>query len=96
MRVFVALLILAAAVWRAGVDWQATIGEGYAFRPASVGQVIAGMWPEDYASFVERLHQSGIPYAWDPLGALFMSLPLALVLVALSLLVWISRSISMR
>ena len=32
MRAVLAVVFLAAALWRAGVDWQATIGQGYAYR----------------------------------------------------------------
>ena len=46
MRAILAVLLLAAAFWRAGVDWQATIGQGYAFRLGTIGSLIAEHWPE--------------------------------------------------
>lgn len=96
MRTLLALLILAAALWRAGVDWQATIGEGYAFRPATLGQMFADRWPQDYVNLVDGLHESGVPYAWDPVGALVMSLPVAVVLATIAGLIWITRPRSAR
>ncbi len=91
MRAALALLISGLAVWRLGIDWQATIGEGYAFRPSTLGQLFSARWPEDYANLVDGLHQSGVPYAWDPVGAVIMSLPAALVLAAIAGLIWVTR-----
>jgi hypothetical protein len=47
MRAILAILLLAAALWRVGVDWQATIGVGYAFRPGTIGSLISHYWPDD-------------------------------------------------
>lgn len=91
MRAFLALIILAAALWRAIIDWQATIGQGYAFRTASLGDVVGSRWPQDYDRLVEGLHRSGVPYAWDPAGAFVMSVPVALFLAAVAGMVWATR-----
>ncbi len=91
MRAALAIAIFAAAFWRLAIDWQATIGEGYAFRPATVGQLFSARWPQDYTNFVVSLHQSGVPYAWDPVGAVVMSLPVALILAAVAGMLWITR-----
>jgi len=91
MRVILAVLILAAAVWRAGVDWQATIGQGYAFRLGTIGSLISKHWPEQYGHLVEALKHSGVPFAWNPVGAILMSLPLALLLAAIAGTVWLTR-----
>ena len=42
MRAIMLILFLGAAIWRAGVDWHATIGQGYAFRLGTLGSVISG------------------------------------------------------
>jgi hypothetical protein len=85
------ILLLGAALWQAGVDWQATIGEGYAYRFGTFGGLIARHWPVSYAQFVESLERSGVPYAWNPVGAMLMSLPVALVLAAIAATVWVTR-----
>jgi hypothetical protein len=91
MRAVLAILFLATAIWRIGVDWQATIGAGYAFRPGTLGGLIAHRWPEDYRNLVESLQASGVPFAWNPVGAFVLSLPVALVLAAVALGIWITR-----
>jgi len=91
MRAILTILLLGAALWRAGVDWQATIGQGYAYRFGSLGGLISGHWPGNYAQLVESLERSGVPYAWNPVGAIVMSLPLALVVAAIGGSVWVTR-----
>jgi hypothetical protein len=91
MRALFAILLLAAAIWRVGVDWQATIGVGYAFRPGTIGGLIARHWPEDYQNLVASLQASGVPFAWNPVGAFVLSLPVALLLAATALGVWLTR-----
>ena len=91
MRAVLALLLLAAAIWRIGVDWQATIGVGYAFRPGTIGGLVAHYWPEDYQNLVASLQSSGVPFAWNPVGAFVMSLPVALILAAMACAVWLTR-----
>ena len=77
--------------WRAGVDWQATIGQGYAYRFGTLGSLIQGHWPEGYTSLVVSLKQSGVPWAWDPVGAVVLSIPVALVLAVLAALLLVTR-----
>ena len=96
MRAIVAIIFLAAALGRAVVDWQATIGQGYAYRFGTFGSVISRHWPESYASLVNSLQRSGVPYAWDPIGAAVMSLPVALVLAAIAGAVWVTREPRVR
>ena len=91
MRAALVILLVAAAVWRTGVDWQATIGVGYAFRPGTVGGVIAHYWPEDYQNLVASVQSSGVPFAWNPVGAFFLSLPVALLLAVTACAVWLTR-----
>jgi hypothetical protein len=91
MRAVLAILFLAAAIWRVGVDWQATIAVGYAFRPGTIGGLIAHRWPEDYQNLVESLQASGVPFAWNPVGAFLLSLPVALVLASIALGIWVTR-----
>jgi hypothetical protein len=91
MRAVLVILLVAAAVWRTGVDWQATIGVGYAFRPGTIGGLISHYWPEDYQNLVASLQSSGVPFAWNPVGAFFLSLPVAIILAAMALGVWLTR-----
>jgi hypothetical protein len=91
MRAVLMILFLAAAVWRAGADWQATIGHGYAYRLGTLGSLISSHWPGPYADLVESLRRSGVPGAWNPVGAFVMSLPLALLFLALAASVWLAR-----
>jgi hypothetical protein len=91
MRLFLMVVFLVATVWRLGVDWQATIGHGYAFRLGTLGGMISAHWPGPYASLVESLRSCGIPGAWNPMGALIMSMPVALVLLALAATAWMAR-----
>ena len=96
MRAVVTMLLLGAALWRAVVDWQATIGQGYAYRFGNFGTLISQHWPANYAQLVESLQRSGVPYAWDPVGAVVMSLPVALVLAAIAGAVWVTRAPRVR
>ena len=92
MRAVLAVLLLAAALWRAGVDWQATIGDGYAYRLGTIGGLIsAATGPTATPNLVESLQASGVPFAWDPVGAVVMSMPLALVLAAHRRRLWLTR-----
>jgi trehalose utilization protein len=91
MRAILMLLLLGTALWRAGVDWQGTISRGYAFRPGTVGDVFLAHWPGYYRQLVESLLESGVPYAWNPVGAFVMSLPVALTLATLALALWLTR-----
>lgn len=91
MRGALAAILMAAALWRAAVDWQATIGQGYAYRLTPIGQVFADLAPERYALVIAAWQDSGVPWFWDPIGATLVALPLALVLGGLALLVWFTR-----
>ena len=91
MQVGLFLVLAAAALWRAGADWQATIGQGYAYRLGTIGSLLSARWPEGYARLAQGVHASGIPFAWDPVGAFLMSMPAALVLGALAFGVWVTR-----
>ena len=91
MRAILAVVFLAAALWRAGVDWQSTIGQGYAYRLGTLGSVISKHWPEGYASLVQSLKESGVPFLWNPVGAVVMAMPLALVLAAIAGGIWLTR-----
>lgn len=91
MRATVTILLFAVALWRAGLDWQATVGQGYAYRFGTLGSLISAHWPNNYAAFVDGLQRSGVPYAWNPVGAIVMSLPIALVLAAIAAGVWVTR-----
>ena len=91
MRTALAILFFLLACWRAVVDWMATIGEGYAYRFGTVGGVAGDRWPETVGGFVAGLQASGPVWAWDPVGAFVLSLPVAPVLAAIGAGSWIAR-----
>ncbi len=92
MRVVLTILFAAAALWRLGVDWSATISQGYALRLGTLGGVISAHWPANYAQLVDGLQRSRVPFAWDPVGALVLSIPVALFFAALAGWCWLGRS----
>ena len=53
--------------------------------------MIQGYWPEGYVRLVVSLKQSRIPYLWDPVGAIVMSLPVALVLATVGAALFVTR-----
>ena len=91
MRAVLVVFLVVVALWRVATDWHGTIGAGYALRLRSIGAVIAEHWPDGYASLVASLQASGVPFAWSPVGAFFMALPLALMPALLAALLWITR-----
>lgn len=96
IRIFVAVLLLTAALWRALVDWQATIGNGYAYRFTSIGVMMQNAWPDEFESMKVFWRSSGVPYAWDPVGATVMAVPVAAVLALCGGLIWLSSRRSGR
>jgi hypothetical protein len=96
MRAGLVILLAAVALWRAALDWHSTIGAGYAFRLRSIGTVMSEHWPDGYASLVASLQASGVPFAWDPVGALVMAIPLALIPALLAALLWVTRDRTRR
>ena len=91
MRTGLVVLLLAAAVWQGWVDWQATIGEGYAYRLTSIGTALQQASPERYAAFVAAGESGALAWAWDPVGRTLMRLPLALVLLMIAGALWVTR-----
>jgi hypothetical protein len=83
MRLILAILLLLAALVLAGIDWQATIGQGYAYRFSTLGTMLQGYWPEGYFRLVAGLKASRIPYLWDPIGAIVLSIPVSIFLGAI-------------
>lgn len=88
MRLVLSLVLLAAALWRAVIDWQATIGEGYAYRFASIEAVLAETWPDRWRGLVDAAEARGF---WEPVGATLAGLPLAPVLAGITALLWLTR-----
>lgn len=81
----------ALALWRAWIDWQATIARGYAYRLASSDQVLTEAAPERYGAAVSWLEGSAVSWLWDPVLKFVFDLPLALVLAALALVLFLTR-----
>lgn len=82
MRLVIILLLAAVAIWRAAVDWQATIGAGNAYRLSSLGDSLSGIFPD--SSFLHGI-------AGTTPGGAVLSLPLALVLSIIAWALWLSR-----
>jgi len=91
MRVILIFVFAGIALWRAAVDWHATIGAGYAYRPGTFGGLASSYWPTAYARMVDTLQHGAVPYAWNPLGAVFMSIPVALFFLTLAGWLWLGR-----
>jgi hypothetical protein len=91
MRIAFILLLLAAALAQAWIDWQATIGEGYAYRLTSIRGALEAAWPERTAEVIARIEASRVSWLWDPLGAAVTAVPLALALAGLAALLWLTR-----
>ncbi len=88
--VLVGILAL-GALWRAWIDWRATIGQGFAYRLTSIETALTDGFPDATARAIDALQGTRIPYLWDPIGRVILSLPLALVLAGLAALIWITR-----
>lgn len=91
MRLLLAFLLIAAALWRGWLDWQATIGQGYAYRLKPVGQVLADTWPQAFERFVAGVQGSSVPFLWDPIGMAVFAVPLALLAALLAAGLWVTR-----
>lgn len=92
MRLAIIIVLAAGALWRGYLDWQATIGEGYAFRLKSIGAVLSDLYPDAHDGLVRFLQNTGISWLWDPVATTILWLPLALVLAVPALLLVLTRS----
>jgi hypothetical protein len=91
MRILLVIGFAALALWRSWIDWQDTLGQGYAFRMASVERVLSEAAPRTYANGVAMIQGLGVPWLWDPIGKFCVGAPLALVPAVIALLLWITR-----
>jgi hypothetical protein len=91
MRWLFALLLLAAALWRGWIDWQATIGAGYPFRMTSIGSALETAGPDRFAALVAAGEASTVPWIWDPLATTLLALPLSLLLFVAAGILWLTR-----
>lgn len=92
MRILLVTGFAALAIWRASIDWQATIGQGYAFRMASVDGVLRKATPQAYAHGIEVIQSLGIPWLWDPVARVIVGIPLAILPATIAVLLWVTRS----
>lgn len=92
MRVFLMVVFLAGAVWRGWLDWQATLGSGYAFRFTSIGRAFAEGYPEIFYAVANVLKGSPLDWMWDPVATTALAMPLALTLLVVAGLLWVTRS----
>lgn len=91
MRGILVGILALAALWRAWIDWQATIGQGFAYRLTSIETALRDSFSDATARAIAALQGTGIPYLWDPIGRVILSLPLTLVLAGLAALIWVTR-----
>lgn len=91
MRIALIGLLLAGALAQGWIDWQATIGEGYAYRLTPIGAALENMAPEPTHVLLGAIRDSGVPWLWDPVVETIVSLPMALVLLLLAGLLWVTR-----
>ena len=91
MRLIAVFVLIALALWRAAIDWRATIGEGYAYRLTSISEAALETWPEQAAEKLASWEARNLPIVWDPLGSTLIGMPLALVPAILAFIVWVSR-----
>jgi hypothetical protein len=91
MRLLIVVVLLALAAWRAWIDWQATIGEGYAYRLTTIDQSLSHAFPEAHAELISAWQGVSPGWLWNPLGTTFLGLPLAMVLALLAALIWATR-----
>jgi hypothetical protein len=90
VRIALAALLLGAGLWRAALDWRATIGEGYAYRFTSIGRALEAALP-DLHDRIAGLAAGSDGAWWGPAVAGLLALPLALVLIGLAALLWLTR-----
>lgn len=83
MRVAIAAILLAGALWQGWIDWRATIGEGYAYRFTSVGAALSNAFPERFAAPAEGAAGGGVDILW--------ATPLAPALLVLAAAAWFAR-----
>jgi hypothetical protein len=92
MRILLVVGFAALAFWRAAIDWQATIAQGYAYRLASVDEVLRTSLPQTHRSLTTGMQAIGIPWLWDPIALFLLALPLAIIPAIIAILAWITRS----
>ena len=82
LRIILIILLLALGLWQAGADWQATIGEGYAYRFTNIGEALSETWPDrfDADDGAERSVTDWL-----------LAIPIAGTLLVAAGLVWVSR-----
>lgn len=80
------LLLLFAGLYRAWLDWQATIANADPFRFASIGTA----WESAHAYSYEMFQTILGPWMWDNVLVWISILPITPVLFVLSALFWFS------
>ncbi|MEM8569504.1 MAG: hypothetical protein AAGG56_01230 [Pseudomonadota bacterium] len=91
MRMVLVVVFAALALWRAWIDWHATISQGYAYRLASVESAVSSFAPSTYRGVTQSIQSLGLPWLWDPVTTFILGLPLALLPAALALVLWLTR-----
>lgn len=91
MRVFLMVVFLGGALVRLWLDWQATLAQGYAFRFTSIGRAFAEGFPEVFFAISNVLRGGSLQFLWDPVATTVLAAPLALVLLVLAGLLWVTR-----
>ena len=82
LRIFLIILLLALGLWQAAADWQATIGEGYAYRFTDIGEALSETWPDRFGA---EDGAEGSVTDW------LLAIPIAATLLVAAGLLWLSR-----
>ena len=91
MRLLLSLIFFSLSGWQTFTDWQATMGQGNAFRFSSVEEAWISLSAETHAEYLPILQQSTVPMLWDPVLINLITFPAAVVLFVLSALFWMVR-----
>ena len=90
MRSFLALIFFALALWRAGLDWMATVAQGEAWRFVSMETLWRGLFPNG-PDVLETLVQGYLnEQVWNGLSWVLL-LPAVVLPLVLGVFFWLIR-----
>ena len=90
MRTVLALFIFGLAIWRAALDWMATVAQGGAWRFVSVGELWGGYFPRGPGNFETLITGYLGPEIWA-YASFVLIMPMVSLLCFLGALIWMVR-----
>lgn len=90
LRTTLAILIFLAALWRAALDWMATVALGDAWRFKSSGELWKEVWPNGPEVFETLIEGYLGDAVWAPLSAV-LDVPLVANLCFVGAFIWMVR-----